>query len=140
MTGRGPYASGIAARERLLRAAASAAADPHGRLDLASLAAAAGLTAGGVMHHFPSRDAILVAAATEQGMIGGPEERTALTLELVRIACDRTSRAQTAARSALQYWANTQQRDAARQIGVMLLNALTIPRLPAVDGRAENGE
>ena len=65
MTERGPYAKGVAARKRRLRAAATAAADLHGQLDLVPLAGAAQPTTGRQLRHFPNRDAVLVAVAME---------------------------------------------------------------------------
>jgi len=96
MTKRGPYAKGSAARDRLFRAAAAAAADPAGRLDLASLSAAAELTTGSTLYHFSNRDTVLVAAATLAADDDAftSAERTALHREVIRIACDRRSRAQ----------------------------------------------
>ena len=141
MTKRGLYAKGVAARKRLLRAAA-AAADPHGRLDLASLAGAAHLTPGGLLHHFPDRDAVLVAAAIELAADAdtSADERLALTRELIRIACDRTSRAFEDASRGLRDVANSANGGATQHLGSLLFAVLhrgTGPRTSAVDQDGE---
>jgi AcrR family transcriptional regulator len=63
-----------AARERVLQAAFRAlAANGYGGSSLASIAAAAGLTTPGLLHHFPSKKDLLVALLEErdrQGSLG----------------------------------------------------------------------
>jgi AcrR family transcriptional regulator len=59
-----------AARERVLRAALRAlAANGYQGSSLASIAAGAGLTTAGLLHHFPSKNELLVAVLAERDLL-----------------------------------------------------------------------
>ncbi|WIB33233.1 MULTISPECIES: TetR family transcriptional regulator [unclassified Curtobacterium] len=90
---RGRYAKSTATRARAIRAAIAAATAPDGQTTLRALAEAAGLTDAGLLHHYGSRDGLLLAAAVDlvQTGRGRRTELAALTREVVRIACDRRS-------------------------------------------------
>jgi AcrR family transcriptional regulator len=65
-------ARGAAARDRLIRSALSAyGANGYSGSSLASIAAAAGLTTAGLLHHFPSKEELLVAVLQERDRLDG---------------------------------------------------------------------
>lgn len=60
-------ARGTAARDRVVRAALRAyAANGYSGSSLAGIAAAAGLTTAGLLHHFPSKEELLIAVLKER--------------------------------------------------------------------------
>jgi AcrR family transcriptional regulator len=62
------------ARDRVLRAAVRAFADKGYRgSSLASIAAEAGLTPAGLLHHYPSKEHLLVAVLAERDRTGGAQ-------------------------------------------------------------------
>jgi AcrR family transcriptional regulator len=69
----GPRAArGAAARERVVRSALRAyAANGYSGSSLAGIAAAAGLTTAGLLHHFPSKEELLIAVLKERDRADG---------------------------------------------------------------------
>lgn len=65
-------ARGAAARERVIRSALQAyATNGYSGSSLAGIAAAAGLTTAGLLHHFPSKDELLIAVLQERDRLDG---------------------------------------------------------------------
>ena len=65
-------ARGAAARERVVRSALQAfAANGYSGSSLAGIAAAAGLTTAGLLHHFPSKEELLIAVLKERDRAAG---------------------------------------------------------------------
>src|SRR4051794_16880530 len=63
-----------AARERVLRAALRAiASNGYQGSSLATIAAGAGLTTAGLLHHFPSKEHLLVAVLAERDRLDGAQ-------------------------------------------------------------------
>jgi AcrR family transcriptional regulator len=69
----GPRAArGAAARDRVVRAALQAyAANGYSGSSLAGIAAAAGLTTAGLLHHFPSKEELLISVLKERDRLDG---------------------------------------------------------------------
>jgi AcrR family transcriptional regulator len=69
----GPRAArGAAARDRVVRSALQAyATNGYSGSSLAGIAAAAGLTTAGLLHHFPSKEELLVAVLQERDRLDG---------------------------------------------------------------------
>jgi AcrR family transcriptional regulator len=69
----GPRAArGAAARDRVVRSALRAyATNGYSGSSLAGIAAAAGLTTAGLLHHFPSKEELLVAVLQERDRLDG---------------------------------------------------------------------
>lgn len=66
-TGRGPYAKGIARRQRILSEALAAYAESDSTgPSLRTIAQRAGLSERGLLHYFPARDELLVAILAER--------------------------------------------------------------------------
>ncbi|PZF57853.1 hypothetical protein DEJ23_06885 [Curtobacterium sp. MCSS17_008] len=120
---RGPYARSAGTRARALRAARRAVADPGASTTLRALAAAAGLTDSGLLHHFGSRDGLLVATAAADRRADTDDDAAEASLlrELVRIACDRTSPARS---EALDVLARERAGGGRERLGVILDRAL----------------
>lgn len=65
-------ARGAAARDRVIRSALSAyGANGYSGSSVAGIAAAAGLTTAGLLHHFPSKEELLVAVLRERDRLDG---------------------------------------------------------------------
>ena len=65
-------AQGAAARDRVVRSALRAyAANGYSGSSLAGIAAAAGLTTAGLLHHFPSKEELLIAVLKERDRADG---------------------------------------------------------------------
>ena len=110
----GPYARGVERHQRLLTSARAACADSDSTLTLSSIAAAAGLTDAGALHHFPGRDAMIVAAADDHIRVYGLRDATGLAVgrEILRIALDRRSHASRDARTVLRRLCEEREADA----------------------------
>lgn len=65
-------ARGLAARDRVVRSALQAyATNGYAGSSLSGIAAAAGLTTAGLLHHFPSKEELLVAVLRERDRLDG---------------------------------------------------------------------
>jgi len=82
-------------RLRLVEATLAAAERTTAPFSLNSICDEAGVTAAGALHHYPSKDHLVLASAAEaeRGRIGTASQRRALWREVVRIAFDSRSKA-----------------------------------------------